>query len=133
MSIIPKSTSAIRALSNVYPEAMNKISSFSYRTPNALVASAVLTVLVEKDITKEQVIELFECEEKKQCYHIIQTTDEPLISLDYIQNDYSVIIDKRWIQVNNNNHLEIVYWYDNEWGYSSRIVDIVKYIGENSI
>ncbi|MCI8376153.1 MAG: aldehyde dehydrogenase [Lachnospiraceae bacterium] len=133
MSLIPKSTSAIRALSNVYPEAYDKISSFSYRTPNALVASAVLTVLVEKNTTKEEIIKLLEDEEAIQKYHIIQTTDEPLISLDYIQNDYSVIIDKRWIQVSNNNHLEIVYWYDNEWGYSSRIVDIVKYIGEKCV
>ncbi len=129
-SLIPKSTSAIKALSNVFPDAMKKVSSFSYRTPTALVSSAVLTVLLEKETTVKDVIDNLKEIESGQKYHIIQTTDEPLISLDYIQNDYSVIVDTRWIQIKNGNHLELVYWYDNEWGYSSRIVDIVGYEGK---
>lgn len=129
-SLIPKSTSAIRALSNVFPEALNKICSFSYRTPTSLVSSAVLTLSIKQETSVEKLIKLFKNKEQTQDYNVIQTTDEPLISVDYVQNEYSSIIDTRWIQVSNKNHIELVYWYDNEWGYSSRIVDIVGYLGE---
>lgn len=130
MSLIPKSTSAIRALSNVFPESIDKICSFSYRTPTSLVSSAVLTLVIKEDTSVQELIEIFLQRENLQNYNIIQTTDEPLISLDYIKNEYSAVIDTRWIQVNNKHHIELVYWYDNEWGYSSRIVDIVRYLGE---
>lgn len=130
-NLIPKSTSAIRALSNVFPEALDKLCCMSYRTPTQIVSSAVLTLMLDKDTSKEELISIFEKAEKEQKYNIIETTDEPLISIDYVKNDHSAIIDTRWIQVNNGNHIELVYWYDNEWGYSSRIVDIVKYIGDN--
>lgn len=130
MSIIPKSTSAVRALSNVYPDAFEKVRSFSYRTPTSLVSSAVLSAVLKKIVSSEEIVSIFKAEEKKQKWNVYYTTDAPLISTDYIGNDYSVIIDTRWIQVVNGNHIEIVYWYDNEWGYSSRIVDIIKYITE---
>ena len=127
-NLIPKSTSAVRALSNVFPEALDHIGSFSYRVPTQIVSSAVLTLVLNKATTKEELKELFVQAEQGQKYDIIETTDEPLISADYVKNDHSAIIDTRWIQVNNGNHIELVYWYDNEWGYSSRIVDIVNYL-----
>lgn len=127
-NLIPKSTSAIRALSNVFPEVLDHIGSFSYRVPTQIVSSAVLTLVLNKATTKEELSELFVQAERSQSYSIIETTDEPLISNDYMKNDHSAIIDTRWIQVNNGNHIELVYWYDNEWGYSSRIVDIVNYL-----
>lgn len=129
-NLIPKSTSAIRALSNVFPEAIDKIASFSYRTPTQIVSSAVLTLVLKQATSKEELLQLFKEEENKQKYNIIKTTDEPLISIDYVKNSSSTILDTRWIQVKNGNHIELVYWYDNEWGYSSRIVDIVNYLTE---
>ncbi len=96
--------------------------------PTQIVSSAVLTLVLNKATTKEELRELFVQAERSQSYSIIETTDEPLISNDYMKNDHSAIIDTRWIQVNNGNHIELVYWYDNEWGYSSRIVDIVNYL-----
>ena len=128
MSVIPKSTSAVRALSNVFPEALDKVRSFSYRTPTSIVSSAVLSVLLKKNVTVEELVSNFKEEENKQKWDVFYTTDAPLISVDYIGNGFSVIVDTRWIQVANGNHAEIVYWYDNEWGYSSRMVDIVRYI-----
>lgn len=127
-NLIPKSTSAIRALSNVFPEAMDKIASFSYRTPTQIVSSAVLTLVLKQSTSKEELLQILKDEEDRQKYDIIETTDEPLISIDYVKNSYSSIIDTRWIQVKNGNHIELVYWYDNEWGYSSRIVDIINYL-----
>jgi len=120
----------VRALSNVFPEAMDKIASFSYRIPTQIVSSAVLTLVLKENTTKEELLQLFEEEQKNQKYTIIETTDEPLISADYVKSEYSTILDTRWIQVKNGNHIELVYWYDNEWGYSSRIVDIVNYLTE---
>lgn len=125
-NLIPKSTSAVRALANVCPDAAEKLCSFSYRTPTQIVASAVLTLVLEEKTSIDQLVNMFKKEEKEQKHKIIQTTSEPLISIDYVKNDYSVILDTRWIQVNNERHIELVYWYDNEWGYSSRIADIVK-------
>ena len=128
-NLIPKSTSAIHALNNVFPEALDTVCSFSYRTPTQIVSSAVLTLVLDRKTTVEELVDLFYDAERKQKYHIIETTNEPLISIDYVKNDYSAIIDTRWIQVKNGNHIELVYWYDNEWGYSSRIVDMIRYLG----
>ena len=128
-SLIPKSTSAVKALNNVFPTAQDKLCSFSYRTPTQIVSSAVLTLVLEEETSSQELIDLFQKSEMKQQYNIIQTTNEPLVSMDYIKNDFSAIIDTRWIQVKNEHHIELVYWYDNEWGYSSRIVDMVKYLG----
>ncbi|MBR2275178.1 MAG: aldehyde dehydrogenase [Lachnospiraceae bacterium] len=127
-NLIPKSTSAIRALSNLFPEVLNKVDSLSFRTPTQIVASAVLTLVLQENTNKEALVKLFEDYEKSQQYDIIETTDEPLVSIDYVKNEHSAIVDTRWIKVNNDNHIELVYWYDNEWGYSARIVDIVKYL-----
>ena len=126
MSLIPKSTSAVRALGNVFPDAMDKIACFSYRTPTNLVSSGVFSAVLKKNTTSDELIHLFQEEEKKQKYHVFRTTNEPLVSVDYIGIDYSAILDTRWIQVVGGNHIEVVYWYDNECGYSSRIVDIVR-------
>ncbi|MBR2762570.1 MAG: aldehyde dehydrogenase [Solobacterium sp.] len=130
MSLIPKSTSAVRALGNVFPEAVDKIACFSYRTPTNLVSSGVFSAVLKKDTSSEELIRLFQEAEKKQKYHVFRTTDEPLVSVDYIGNDYSAVLDTRWIQVVGGNHIEVVYWYDNECGYSSRIVDIVRVLSE---
>ena len=127
-NLIPKSTSAIRALSNLFPEVLNKVDSLSFRTPTQIVASAVLTLVLQENTNKEALVKLFEDYEESQQYDIIETTDEPLVSIDYVKNEHSAIVDTRWIKVNNDNHIELVYWYDNECGYSARIVDIVKYL-----
>ena len=128
MSLIPKSTSAVFALSHVYPKALDKICAFSYRTPTSLVSSGVFSAVLRKDTSADEVISIFKNEEAKQQWNVFHTTDEPLVSVDYIGNKFSSIIDTRWIQVVNGNHIEVVYWYDNEWGYASRIVDILEYL-----
>ena len=128
-ALIPKSTSAIRALNNVFPGVLDTVCSFSYRTPTQIVSSAVLTLVLDKDTSEDELISMFKDVESNQKYDILETTDEPLVSVDYVRNSHSAIIDTRWIQVKNGNHIELVYWYDNEWGYSSRIVDMIDYLG----
>ena len=61
---------------------------------------------------------------------VIHNNTAPLVSLDFLQSEYSAIVDHRWTDVINGNLLKIVLWYDNEWGYSSRVVDQVKFVGQ---
>jgi len=129
-NLIPKSTSAIAAADHLFPGISKKIQSFSYRTPTKIVSSAVLILLLEKDINKRHLQLMFEEYEKNQRYNVIHNSIEPLTSLDYCGEEYSAIIDQRWTKVENKRHIKLVYWYDNEWGYSSRVVDLVEKISE---
>jgi len=76
------------------------------------------------------VIEIFKEIEMVQSFKVIKNNIEPLVSLDFLQSDYSAIIDHRWTDVVNGNLLKMVLWYDNECGYSSRVVDQVHNVSE---
>lgn len=130
-NMIPKPTSAItetcKVVDNV-TEAM--VGSFSYRTPTAIVGSADITLFLKQSTTVNEIIELFEALESKQKWDIFHNNIEPLVSLDFLKSKYSAIIDHRWTDVINGNLLKLILWYDNEWGYSTRVVDQVMYIAE---
>jgi glyceraldehyde 3-phosphate dehydrogenase len=130
MNIIPKSTSAVLATNKVIPNLSDRITSFSFRVPTNAVVSSVLTFVLNKPISKESLIKKFELAEKKQKNKVIKNSIEPLTSIDYIGEEYSTIIDHRWTSVNNRNHVKLLYWYDNEWGYSSRVVDLIAAISK---
>lgn len=128
-NIIPKPTTAVDAtckvLDGVTPE---MIGSFSYRTPHAIVGSADLTLIIKKRTSKEEVVGLFEEIELAQHWAIIHNNIEPLVSHDFKRESYSAIIDHRWTGVIDGVMLKLVLWYDNEWGYSSRVVEQIEYI-----
>ena len=125
MNIIPKSTSAVIATEKVIPEITNKIKSFSFRVPTNIVSGATLILYLKKDIERKNLIKKFKSFEKRQKQKIIKNSTEPLTSIDYIGEEYSAIIDHRWTQVNKKRLVKLVYWYDNEWGYSSRVIDLI--------
>jgi glyceraldehyde 3-phosphate dehydrogenase len=127
-NIMPKSTSAVFAADHVFPGLSDKIQSFSYRVPTSIVSSAVLIVQLEENIDIDELKKKFQGFANTQKYHIIKNSVKPLVSIDYVKEDYSVIIDHRWTKVEGGKLLKMVYWYDNEWGYSNRVVDIVKLI-----
>jgi len=127
-NLMPKATSAVFAADHVFPGLSDKLQSFSYRVPTSIVSSAVLILQLEEDIDAEDLKKRFEDFASKQKYHVIKNSTKPLVSMDYAKEDYSVIIDHRWTKVEGGKLLKIVYWYDNEWGYSNRVVDIVKLI-----
>jgi glyceraldehyde 3-phosphate dehydrogenase len=129
-NLIPKSTSAILAAEAVFPNISNLIQSFSYRTPTKIVSSAVLILMADRDISVNEIKNRLLEVEKNQNTQVIKNSLEPLTSLDYAGEEYSVIIDHRWTKVENKRHLKMVYWYDNEWGYSSRVLDLVNHIGK---
>jgi len=130
-NIIPKSTSAILAADHVLPGLSRKVQSFSYRVPTQIVSSAVLILLLDKSIKQADLLGRFYQYEENQKYKVIRNSVEPLTSVDYRGEEYSAIIDHRWTKVENHRHVKLVYWYDNEWGYSSRVVDLVDKISQS--
>ena len=112
---------------------MPKFLSFSYRVPTMIVGSADASIKLKSNTTTEHVKNLFISKAKNQKYKVFHNNKKNLISSDFIGSDYSAIVDHRWLMINDENYLKIVLWYDNEWGYSARVVDLVNYIGVNII
>ncbi len=130
-NMIPKPTSAIEETCRVVNGITTDIiGSFSYRTPVAIVGSADITLILRQSTTAKEVIKMFEELERKQKWDIFHNNMKPLVSLDFKGSEFSAIIDHRWTDIINGNMLKLVLWYDNEWGYSARVVDQIAYITE---
>ena len=127
-NLIPKSTTAVVAADLMFPGLSQKLESFSYRVPTNIVSSAVLNLTLRDTAEQAELIEMFYRFEREQKWKIITNSTEPKVSLDYGGCEFSVAIDQRWTMVKNGRNLRLVYWYDNEWGYSSRVVDLVRLI-----
>lgn len=127
-SIMPKPTTTVMATCKVLKFLDNKFYSFSYRVPTAIVCSSDISIKLNKKATKEDIINLFKEEAKKQKLKIIHNNFDPLVSIDFKGMEYSSIIDHRWTAVNNGNYLKLILWYDNEWGYGCRVVDLMDYL-----
>lgn len=128
-SLIPKTTSAISATCKSLPELNGKFLSMSFRIPTMIVSTADISVKLAKKTDVETVKALFEAQEARQKWKIFYNNKEALISADFTQTEYSAVVDHRWIMVNEQNYLKMVLWYDNEWGYSSRVADVAAYVG----
>ena len=128
-NMIPKPTTAVDAVCKVLAGVTSEtVGSFSYRTPNAIVASADITLILKKESTKTELINLFTHAQQSQKWDIIHNNYEPLVSLDFKKSPFSAIIDHRWTDIINDTLIKLVLWYDNEWGYSCRVVDQVAHI-----
>ncbi|GGA81826.1 glyceraldehyde-3-phosphate dehydrogenase [Ornithinibacillus halotolerans] len=128
-SIIPTSTGAAKALSEVLPHLNGKLHGMALRVPTPNVSLVDLVVDVEEAVTPEIVNNVFREAAKNELLGIIQYSDEPLVSIDYTTSEYSAIIDGLSTMVMEDNKIKVLAWYDNEWGYSARVVDLVKYVG----
>ena len=124
MSLLPKPTTTVSATCKVLKHLSGKFYAFSYRVPTAAVSSSDLTVKLKKKTTVEEVKCLFEAEEKKQRFKVFHNNFEPLVSIDFKGMEYSVIIDHRWTAVMDGNYVKLILWYDNEWGYAARVIDL---------
>ncbi len=127
-NMIPKPTSAMDAVFKVLPNMSRNIGSFSYRTPTQIIGSADITFLVEKKSNKEEIINVFKDFQEKQSYPILKISDSPLVSMDYVGEKFSAIVDTRWIDVINSELIKLVLWYDNEYGYCCNVVNQIKHI-----
>ncbi len=131
-NMIPKTTTAVTAADFIFPGISDIIKAVSYRVPTSIVSSAILVVMMNREIDQKELAGRFDDAERKRRPPVVRTNREPLTAIDFKGNEASAIIDQRWTSVQNGKHVELVYWYDNEWGYSSRVVDIVKLISEHS-
>ncbi len=132
LSMIPTTTGAAKAVGLVLPELDGKLNGLAIRVPTPTVSLVDLTCELETSTTAEEVnAKLKEAAEGKM-KDILGFSDKKLVSIDYKQCPLSSIIDGLLTQVNEGNMLKVLSWYDNEWGYSSRVVDLVKMIENKS-
>ncbi len=129
LSIIPTTTGAAKATSLVMPELKGKIDGISIRVPTPDVSLTDLAVVVDKPVTMEQVNAAFKAAADGPMNGILQYTDEELVSADYVGNPYSCILDAKSTNVVDGLLIKVSGWYDNEWGYACRCVDLLRYVG----
>jgi glyceraldehyde 3-phosphate dehydrogenase len=129
-SLIPKPTSAVDATVKVLPAIRGKLQCMSFRIPVQTVGAANLYLNLERQATVDDVHAAFEHREAAQKVPVLHNNREPLVSVDFAETNYSAVIDQRWTAITGGRHLYLVLWYDNEWGYSSRVVDLVQFLGE---
>ncbi|NWK85525.1 type I glyceraldehyde-3-phosphate dehydrogenase [Staphylococcus sp. GSSP0090] len=126
-SIIPTSTGAAKALKEVLPELEGKLHGMALRVPTKNVSLVDLVVDLNENVTAEQVNEAFK---QNDLQGVISTEDAPLVSMDFNTNPHSAIIDTQSTMVMGDNKVKVIAWYDNEWGYSNRVVDVATQIGQ---
>ena len=130
MSIIPTTTGAAKATSLVIPELKGKIDGIAIRVPTPDVSFTDLAVVVEKPVTVADVNAAFRKAADGDLKGILQYTEEELVSSDYIGNPHSCILDAKSTNVVDGTLLKVSGWYDNEWGYASRCVDLLQFVGK---
>jgi glyceraldehyde 3-phosphate dehydrogenase len=129
ISMIPTTTGAAKATSLVIPELKGKIDGMSIRVPTPDVSFTDLTVVVDKVVTIDQVNAAFRKAADGELRGILTYTDLELVSSDYIGNAHSCILDSKCTNVVDGLLVKVSGWYDNEWGYASRCVDLLNYVG----
>ncbi len=129
LSMIPTTTGAAKATGLVIPEVKGKIDGFSIRVPTPDVSFTELTAEVEKGTTVAEVNDAFRSAAEGDLLGILEYTDLELVSSDYIGNPHSCILDSRITNVIDGTLVKVSGWYDNEWGYASRCVDMLRFIG----
>ncbi|MBC7363160.1 MAG: type I glyceraldehyde-3-phosphate dehydrogenase [Candidatus Aminicenantes bacterium] len=128
VSQIPTTTGAAKAVGLVLPELKGKIDGLAIRVPTPNVSLVDLVALVKKETTAEEVNAALKEAAEGSLKGIIEYTEEPLVSVDFMSNPHSAIVDALSTKVMEKNLVKVMAWYDNEWGYSCRLVDLVKYI-----
>jgi glyceraldehyde 3-phosphate dehydrogenase (phosphorylating) len=129
LSIIPTTTGAAKATSLVLPEVKGKIDGVSLRVPTPDVSLVDLTAEVEKKTTIAEVNAAFKRAAQGALKGILEVSDEPLVSVDYIGSLYSSVVDAMSTNVIDGTLVHVSSWYDNEMGYSARCVDLLAYLG----
>jgi len=130
LSMIPTTTGAAKATALVIPEVKGKIDGISIRVPTPDVSLVELTVEVEKATTIADVNAAFKAAAGGAMKNILEYNEEELVSSDYVGNPHSSILDAKCTNVIDGTLVKVSGWYDNEWGYSVRCVDLIRYIGE---
>ena len=128
LSIIPTTTGAATAVGEVLPKLKGKLDGFSMRVPTPNVSLVDLSALLDKKATGDDVNNALRAAAAGPLKGILTVSDEPLVSIDFRGNPYSSIVDSPYTKVMDGDFLKVLAWYDNEWGYSMRCVDLLKLI-----
>lgn len=128
-SIIPTTTGAAKAISLVLPQLKGKLHGMAIRVPTPNVSLVDLVVDLNRDVTIEEVNQAFIDASENELKGIMEFTMEPLVSSDFKTNPHSAIIDGLTTMMIGDRKVKVLAWYDNEWGYSNRVVDLVKLVG----
>jgi glyceraldehyde 3-phosphate dehydrogenase len=128
LSIIPTTTGAAVAVGLVLPELKGKLDGFSMRVPTPDVSMVDLVVELGKDTSAEEINAAFKAAADGSLKGILAVSDEPLVSMDYKGDSHSAIVDAQSTLVMDGNFAKIIAWYDNEWAYSVRVIDLIKYM-----
>lgn len=130
-NIVPTTTGAATAVALTIPTLKGKFDGLSVRVPTPVVSLSDITLLLRRNTTIEEINEIFKKESKEPYYQgILGVSEEPLVSSDYIGNSTSGTVDLLLTNVVDGNLAKVVVWYDNEWGYSNRLVELVADVGK---
>ena len=130
-SMIPTTTGAAKAVAKVLPQLEGKLNGFSVRVPTPTVSLVDLVCELKKNVTVEELNKALKEASETSLKGILGYSEKPLVSVDYKQDSRSSIVDGLSTMVLDNNMVKVVSWYDNEWGYSTRTVDLVNYVVRN--
>jgi glyceraldehyde 3-phosphate dehydrogenase len=131
LSIIPTTTGAAKAMGEVLPATKGKMHGISLRVPVPDVSVVDLVALLKRNTTSEEVNSAFKKAADGKLKGILRCVDEPLVSVDFVGDSHSAIVDCALTTVIGGNLVKVVAWYDNEWGYSCRLADMTNKIAEN--
>ena len=133
LNIIPTSTGAARAVTLVIPELAGRLHGIALRVPTPTVSICDFVADLEKDVTAEEVNRALKAAAEGSMKGILEYCDEPLVSMDFKGNPASSIVDAENTMVIGGSMVKVLAWYDNEWGYSKRLVDLVSYISQRGL
>jgi glyceraldehyde 3-phosphate dehydrogenase len=130
-NIVPTTTGAAIAVTKTLPQLAGKFDGLSIRVPTPVVSISDVTVLLGRDATVEEINETFKKAAQEPFYQgILGVSEEPLVSRDYIGNSHSGVVDLLLTKVVGGNLAKVMVWYDNEWGYSNRLVELIADVGK---
>ncbi|MEK9629005.1 MAG: type I glyceraldehyde-3-phosphate dehydrogenase [Nitrospinota bacterium] len=133
VSMIPTTTGAAKAVSLVLPEIEGKLDGMAIRVPTPNVSLVDLVVEVESGASAEKVNDVFQKAADQELKNILRVEEKPLVSIDYNGDPYSSIVDSPSTKVMEDNMVKVLAWYDNEWGYSNRVKDLLKFVASKKI
>ena len=133
LSMIPTTTGAASAVGEVLPALKGKLDGISVRVPTPNVSMVDLTALLDRKTSAEELNATFKTAASGAYKGIIEFVTEPLVSIDFRGNPHSAMIDAPYTKVMDGDFAKVVAWYDNEWGYSSRCVDLLRYMAERGL
>src|SRR5688572_9670161 len=133
LSIIPTTTGAASAVGEVLPELKGKLDGIAMRVPTPNVSVVDLAAILEKKTTTAEVNAAFKDASEGTLKGILQYSEEPLVSVDFRGNEHSSILDAPYTSVMDGDFVKVLSWYDNEWGYSSRCVDLLGFLAKKGL